>query len=90
MPAEKAFYYKQGTHHAGTAMQAWRGKPSREGLHVILIYGQELNLGLRAAPELCHSADEEERPLELVAEAFPAARHEPGQKWHRQDTLRQH
>lgn len=46
----------------------------------MLIYDQELNSGLRAAPELCHSADVEARPVELVAEAFPAARHEPGQK----------
>lgn len=50
------------------------------GLHVILMHDQELNSGLRAAPELCHSADEEARPVELVAEAYPAARQEPGQK----------
>lgn len=83
MPAEKAFYYKQGTYHAETIMQAWRGNLSCEGLRVILIYDQELNSGLRAAPELWHCADEAARPVELVAEAFPAARHEPGQKWHR-------
>lgn len=61
-------------------MQAWQENLSCKGLHVILIYEQELNSGLRVASELCHSADQEERPVELVAEAFPAARHEPGQK----------
>lgn len=61
-------------------MQAWQEDLSDEGLHVILIYDQELNSGLRAAAESRHGADQEERPPEPVAEAFPAARHEPGHK----------
>lgn len=61
-------------------MQAWQENLSGKGLHVILIYDRELSSGLRVASESCHSADKDERPAELLAAAFPAARQEPGQK----------
>lgn len=75
-------YKSRVTYHNRNHNASLTRKPVIKGLHVILIYDEVLNSGLRIAPESCHSAGVE--PAELTAASLPA----PGEKQGRSDTCR--